>query len=184
MTQHPVSGTHACSPVSSKGPWSLLWLLFQLHRACLLSSSILHPTMAAVLDDHSMVPPSPKCWSLCCSWAAFWLMASPGFFHGVKPQLLSMNPLMLGFQLLLRLPFLRWSILNSQSAGTQLLFLSLCFQSQYDLDDSSNTKFRCQHNGQPWLSLEHSFRVLNLTKHFPEDFTSMILVFSWSSLVS
>lgn len=107
------------------------------------------------------------------SWVLSW----------VKPQLLSMNPLMLGFQLLLRF-FLRWSILNSQSAGTQLLFLSLCFQSQYDLDDSSNTKFRCQHNGQPWLSLEHSFCVLNLTKHFPEDFTSMILVFSWSLLVS
>lgn len=165
----------SCAPPKGLG---LLWLLFQLHRACLLSSSRLHPIMAAVLDDHPTVLPSPKCWSLCCSWAVFWLIASRGLFHGVKPQLLSMNPLMLGFQLLLRLPFLQWSIVNSQSASTQLLFMSSCFQNQYYLYDSFNTKFRCLHEVQPWLSLEHSFCVLNLTKHFPEDFISMILVFS------
>ena len=40
------------------------------------------------------------------------------------------------------------------------------------LGDSHLTKFSCQHETQPCPLLNHSFCVLTLREHFPEDFTS------------
>lgn len=51
-------------------------------------------------------------------------------------------------------------------------------QNQHHLGDSSTSKFDCQHKVQPWLPLEYNFGVLTLNKHFPVDFTSMMLTSS------
>ena len=45
-------------------------------------------------------------------------------------------------------------------------------KSQYCLSDSYPTKLAVQ----TWPLLQHSFCMLTLRKHFPEDFTSMMLV--------
>lgn len=65
------------------------------------------------------------------------------------------------------------SALTHSSKSQQLpWFLHVFLQNQYHVTLFRLwPNFRCQGKVQLWLSLEHSFCVLTLRKHFPEDFT-------------
>jgi hypothetical protein len=150
-----MSGIHSPSSGLLQGDWLTFPAVpSAAHTAPLLSSIRLHSKAAAVLGDHPMVLASPECWS-----------------HLMQPGCTFTNSLF-------------WALFGDptvlpHSAKPQLLSMSHAyFQSQYHLGDSETTKFRCQHEVQPWPLLEHSFCVLALRKHFPEDITFMMLASS------
>jgi hypothetical protein len=66
----------------------------------------------------------------------------------------------------------------SHNTKPQLLSMTPSYlQNQYHFGDSYTLPSVLQQEVQHRLSLEYSFFVLS-QKHFPEDFTSMMLVFS------
>jgi hypothetical protein len=86
-----------------------------------------------------------------------------------------MIPSVLGCQLQLRLQFYQWSSLGSHNANPQLLFMApSCFKTSTTWDILTHFQVQLQHKVQPWITLEHSLCALR--KHFPENFTSMMLV--------
>ena len=89
-----------------------------------------------------------------------------------------MVPSVLGLQLIPRLHLHQWPLLGSYNVKSQVLtMIPSCLQNQY-LGNLYSTKFSCCHEVQPQLPLEHSLCVLTLSKHFPEDFASVVLVSS------
>jgi hypothetical protein len=132
---------------------------------------------AAILGGHFMVSASPKCWGpwLQLNFCSYHLL---GYLHGAEPHLLCMTPSTWGPSTATEVAP---SPMASPSAKPQLQStIPSCFQNWYHLGDSHTTKFSCQHKVQCLLPLEDSI----LRKHFPEDFTSMILLSSSSLLVS
>ena len=112
--------------------------------------------------------------SCCCSWwlshgtgsllfqlgCAFISTFSLSSLHGAKPQLFSMSPAIVGFQLLLRLHHLQWPIPASHSVKSQLLLMTPSgLQNQDHLGTSYTTKFSYQHKVQIWPPLEYKFFV-------------------------
>ena len=155
-------------------------------------TSLAMPFVAHTSSSRLQMPVLHCC---CCSWwssrgtgISKTLLSSPvtrphqqpliGTLHGAKPQLLCITPSVLGIQLQLRLHVHQWPSMPSHSAEPQLLCVTpSCLQNQYHLDDSYTLPSTAAAQGTT-LAISVTQLLCALRKHFPEDFTSVMLVSS------
>jgi hypothetical protein len=89
-----------------------------------------------------------------------------------------MTPSVLGYQLPLRLHLHQWPSMVSHSAMSQVFFMTpSCLQNQYHLGDPYTLPSTVAAQGTT-LTISGTQLFRALTKHFTEDFASVMLVLS------
>lgn len=134
-------------------------------------SGWLHSNVAAVPGGHPMVLTSPICWSLLMQLGftnnlseALFIVSSLSFFAWPLQDCLDCQLQLVSLYLH------QWPSMTSHSAKPQLHDQS-CLQNQYHLGDSYTLPSPAAAGGRTQL-------LCALRKHFPEDFTSVVLVSS------
>ena len=125
---------------------------------------------SALFSTHRLLsrPEPSQAWN-CCSWWSF---------HGTDMSIIAGIPCCYWNELLslasCRLFLGTPALLHN--ARRQLFSMTFsCIQNHLYLGDSCISKLGCPQEVQPWRLLKHSFGVVTLKKHFPEDLPLIML---------